>query len=101
MKDETVSTVAKYTGLTEDETRRFVGYLLAVGLEIDESSRIAELEAQNVRLREALDTTVWRHRDQFPDNPYCILCGAGKKWSSMHGHEPSCALAETQPNASK
>lgn len=40
-----IATVSKFTGLTEDETNRFVGCLLAVGLEITESAYIANLEA--------------------------------------------------------
>ena len=45
---------------------------------------------------EALEKTVWRQRTQFPDDPYCELCGAGQKWASEHGHEPECALARKE-----
>lgn len=42
--------------------------------------------------KNALNQTVWRERAQFPDDPYCVLCGAGKKWSEEHGHQQGCVL---------
>lgn len=50
-----VGTVATYTGLTEDQTRRFVGALLAVGLEIIESQHYAALAASHEKLVQALE----------------------------------------------
>ena len=44
-------------------------------------------------LEMALEERVWRPRKQFPDNPYCLLCGAGKKWAALHGHQAHCLLA--------
>ena len=55
------------------------------------------LEAQNRQLRQSLEVAVWRHRSDFPNDPYCFLCGAGKRWATEHGHEQNCALAPTEP----
>jgi len=54
-------------------------------------------QQQIVTLREALERVVWRERSNFPDNPYCVLCGVGQKWAAVHGHESNCALASPAP----
>jgi hypothetical protein len=51
---EKINTVSEFTGLSADQTKRFVGALLAVGLEISETSRTAALEASHKELVKAL-----------------------------------------------
>ena len=53
---------------------------------------LEQQSAQLSALRAALEKTVWRDRDQFPTDPYCVLCGAGQAWASKHGHQTGCAL---------
>jgi len=49
------------------------------------------------KLYSALEETVWRDRPEFPGDPYCVLCGAGRKWARKWGHQPTCALAKRKP----
>ena len=64
-----------------------------------ETDRLREHEAVPVnkeylkRLFTALEQMVWRDRHEFPGDPYCVLCGAGKRWARTHGHQPKCALS--------
>ena len=50
--------VASYTGLNEDQTRRFVGCLLAVGLQIVETKDYAALQSSHEELVKALDAMI-------------------------------------------
>jgi hypothetical protein len=54
------------------------------------------LDAYSAPLRQALEKLVWRDRAQFPDDPYCVLCGAGRKFAAEHGHQPTCLLGHSQ-----
>jgi hypothetical protein len=69
----------------------------SVGYWTDPFRKVETMDSQQERIKEleaALDTAVWRNRDQFPNNPYCVICGAGWKWAEKHGHERSCPLSD-------
>lgn len=53
--------------------------------------RVAELEAQNARLRDVLRMVQWSNRGWVTDQPlypHCPLCKRAEKW----GHSPDCPL---------
>lgn len=54
------------------------------------------LERENAALRSALQGRVWVYRSDFPDDPFCALCGAGRAWAEKHGHQGDCPLFEAR-----
>lgn len=55
---------------------------------------VSQLETDLADARAALREVVWRDREQFPNDPYCVICGAGKAWAEKHGHQETCVLAK-------
>lgn len=51
------------------------------------------LRRRNAILLKALQSAVWRDRAQFPGDPFCILCGASRKWAAQYGHKSTCAIS--------
>jgi hypothetical protein len=51
-------------------------------------------KAKVKKLIAALEEAVWRDRPEFPGDPYCVLCGAGRNWAKKYGHQRNCALAK-------
>ena len=63
----------------------------------EQRGQIDRLREANKELLAELKKTVWIARPEFPGDPYCVLCGAGKKWADKHGHQKLCAISKAQP----